>query len=216
MSNNNFPFLIVSAVLIIASIALFYFAAMPQFEKIAIQEKEILDLEYKLENTTNYFSLIKKNAEKLEELEWDKASKKIDANFMDGPFFIHNMEAYFKNLIVRSGLYLKNLQVEEGGLGQNKTQEPLQGEGLGISPTTVTTTTKKVGVTFELSGEYEYFRNFLNILDRQALVIKVENIEINNTGSGINEDGLGQDEQSVSTSQNNNLSFKIKASISSK
>lgn len=214
MNNNNFPFLIVSAVLIVASIALFYFVVIPQFEKIDIQEKEILDLEHKLENTTNYFNLIKQNAERLEELEWEKASKKMDANFMDGPFFNHNMEAYFENLIVRSGLYLKSLQIEGGDLGQVQQQSSSEREGANTS--LVSTTTKKISVTFELTGEYEYFRNFLDILDRQALVINIENIEINNTGSGISESGTEQIEQSIPMTQNNNLSFKIRAKISSR
>ena len=60
MNNNNTPFVIISVILIVVSIALFYFLVIPQFEKISIQEAEISDLEYKLENTTNYFNEVKK------------------------------------------------------------------------------------------------------------------------------------------------------------
>ena len=211
MNNNNFPFVIVSAVLIVASIALFYFLVLPQFEKVSMQEKEILDLEYKLENTTSYFNIVNENVQKLEELEWEKVSKKIDANFMDGPFFIHNMEAYFKNLIIRSGLYLKDLKIE-GASEKGETQQQVEGE----ASTTVTenTTTKQIGISFDLSGEYDYLRNLLDIFDKQALVIKIENIEISNSSSGMSESGNESGEYVPAS--NNSLSFKIKASISSK
>ena len=211
MNNNSFPFVIVSAVLIVASIALFYFLVLPQFEKVSMQEKEILDLEYKLENTTSYFNIVNENVQKLEELEWEKVSKKIDANFMDGPFFIHNMEAYFKNLIIRSGLYLKDLKIE-GASEKGETQQQVEGE----ASTTVTenTTTKQIGISFDLSGEYDYLRNLLDIFDKQALVIKIENIEISNSSSGMSE-GENESGEYVPAS-NNFLSFKIKASISSK
>lgn len=213
MNNNNFPFVIVSAVLIVVSIALFYFLVLPQFEKISTQEKEIVDLEYKLENTTNYFNNVKENAQKLEELEWENVSKKIDANFMDGPFFIHNMEAYFKNLIVRSGLYLKDLTIE----GASETYEAKEGEE--AIPNTTENKAKAVNVSFDLSGDYSYFRNLLDIFDKQALVIKITNIEIGNSSNseGMTSEGgeMGQGEP-MPTTGSSNLGFQIKASISSK
>lgn len=210
MNNNSFPFVIVSAVLIVASIALFYFLALPQFEKISMQEKEMLDLEYKLENTTSYFNIVNENVQKLEELEWEKVSKKIDANFMAGPFFIHNMEAYFKNLIIRSGLYLKDLKIE-GASEKGETQQQVEGEA---NTTVAENTTKQIGISFDLSGEYDYLRNLLDIFDKQALVVKIENIEISNSSSGMSESGNESGEYVPAS--NNSLSFKIKASISSK
>ncbi|MDD2909505.1 MAG: hypothetical protein PHU74_01090 [Candidatus Pacebacteria bacterium] len=200
MNNNNTPFVIISVILIVVSIALFYFLVIPQFEKISVQETEISNLEYKLENTTNYFNEIKKNAEELEKIGWDGAAKKINANFMDGPFFVHNMEAYLKGLVARSGLYLKDLKIE--GVSESfevgKENSKASGEDK----------VKEVNVFLDLSGDYNYFRNLLDLFNGQALVIKISEIEINSGNDG----GEFQSE-SVVTSY---LNFKIKGNIPSK
>jgi len=200
MNNNNTPFVIISVILIVVSIALFYFLIIPQFKKISVQETEISNLEYKLENTTNYFNEIKKNAEELEKIGWDGAAKKINANFMDGPFFIHNMEAYLKSLVTRSGLYLKDLKIE--GVSESfevgKEDSKASGEDK----------VKEVNVFLDLSGDYNYFRNLLDLFNGQALVIKISEIEINSGNDG----GEFQSE-SVVTSY---LNFKIKGNIPSK
>lgn len=199
MNNNNLPYLTISIVLIVASIAFFYFLVLPQFEKMSALDKEISDLEFKLENTTNYFNDVSYNAEKLVELGWDNVSKKIDANFMDGPFFIHNMEAYFNKLVVRSGLYLNSLSIE--GVEESfEVKEGVEDKG----------TISEINISFDLTGDYNYFLNLLNIFDRQALVIKINSIEIGsvNQGEGYSEQGDIMD--------SSYLNFKVEGTIPSK
>jgi len=200
MNNNNTSFVIISVILIVVSMALFYFLVIPQFEKISIQEAEISDLEYKLENTTNYFNEVKKNAEELEKIGWDGAAKKINANFMDGPFFVHNMEAYLKGLVARSGLYLKDLKIE--GVSESFEVEKEDSKASGEDKV------KEVNVFLDLSGDYNYLRNLLDLFNKQALIIKISEIEIN-TGN----DGSEFQSESVVTSY---LNFKIKGNIPSK
>ncbi|MDD4333847.1 MAG: hypothetical protein PHS00_01675 [Candidatus Pacebacteria bacterium] len=199
MNNNNLPYLTISIVLIVASIAFFYFLVLPQFEKMSALDKEISDLEFKLENTTNYFNDVSYNAEKLAELGWDNVSKKIDANFMDGPFFIHNMEAYFNKLVVRSGLYLNSLSIE--GVEESfEVKEGVEDKG----------TISEINISFDLTGDYNYFLNLLDIFDRQALVIKINSIEIGsvNQGEGYSEQGDIMD--------SSYLNFKVEGTIPSK
>lgn len=199
MNNNNLPYLTISIVLIVASIAFFYFLVLPQFEKMSALDKEISDLEFKLENTTNYFNDVSYNAEKLAELGWDNVSKKIDANFMDGPFFIHNMEAYFNKLVVRSGLYLNSLNIE--GVEESfEVKEGVEDKG----------TISEINISFDLTGDYNYFLNLLDIFDRQALVIKINSIEIGsvNQGEGYSEQGDIMD--------SSYLNFKVEGTIPSK
>lgn len=199
MNNNNLPYLTISIVLIVASIAFFYFLVLPQFEKMSALDKEISDLEFKLENTTNYFNDVSYNAEKLAELGWDNVSKKIDANFMDGPFFIHNMEAYFNKLVVRSGLYLNSLNIE--GVEESfEVKEGVEDKG----------TISEINISFDLTGDYNYFLNLLDIFDRQALVIKINSIEIGsvNQGEGYSEQGDIMD--------SSYLNFKLEGTIPSK
>lgn len=199
MNNNNLPYLTISIVLIVASIAFFYFLVLPQFEKMSALDKEISDLEFKLENTTNYFNDVSYNAEKLVELGWDNVSKKIDANFMDGPFFIHNMEAYFNKLVVRSGLYLNSLNIE--GVEESfEVKEGVEDKG----------TILEINISFDLTGDYNYFLNLLDIFDRQALVIKINSIEIGsvNQGEGYSEQGDIMD--------SSYLNFKVEGTIPSK
>ncbi|MDD3046378.1 MAG: hypothetical protein PHH88_01775 [Candidatus Pacebacteria bacterium] len=199
MNNNNLPYLTISIVLIVASIAFFYFLVLPQFEKMSALDKEISDLEFKLENTTNYFNDVSYNAEKLVELGWDNVSKKIDANFMDGPFFIHNMEAYFNKLVVRSGLYLNSLSIE--GVEESfEVKEGVEDKG----------TISEINISFDLTGDYNYFLNLLDIFDRQALVIKINSIEIGsvNQGEGYSEQGDIMD--------SSYLNFKVEGTIPSK
>lgn len=200
MNNNNTPFVIISVILITASIALFYFVIIPQFEKISIQETEISDLEYKLENTTNYFNEVKKNAEELEKIGWDSVAKKINANFMDGPFFVHNMEVYLKGLVTRSGLYLKDLKIE--GVSESFEVEKDDSKASGEDKV------KEVNIFLDLSGDYNYFRDLLDLFSRQALIIKISEIEIN---SG-NDTSEFQSEPTIISY----LNFKIKGSIPSK
>lgn len=214
MNNNNLPFVIISAILIAISIALFYFLIIPQFEKISLEEKEILDLEYKLENTTNYFNDVAQNVEKLEAANWEDASKKIDANLMDGPFFVHNMDAYLKGLIVRSGLYLKDLNIAGSSQG-SETRTEMQGET--GETNTNTNATKEVSVTFDLFGDYVFFRNLLDIFDKQALVIKISSIDIKSgSGSTQSEGGSELGGQAPQTVDPNYLNFQIKVTIPAK
>lgn len=199
MNNNNLPYLTISIVLIVASIAFFYFLVLPQFEKMSALDKEISDLEFKLENTTNYFNDVSYNAEKLVELGWDNVSKKIDANFMDGPFFIHNMEAYFNKLVVRSGLYLNSLNIE--GVEESfEVKEGVEDKG----------TISEINISFDLTGDYNYFLNLLDIFDRQALVIKINSIEIGSVNQG---EGYSEQGDIIDSSY---LNFKLEGTIPSK
>jgi len=201
MNNNNLPYLTISIALIVASIAFFYFLALPQYEKMSALDKEISDLEFKLENTTNYFNDVSLNAEKLSELGWDDVSKKIDANFMDGPFFIHNMEAYFNKLVVKSGLHLNSLNIE--GVEESfEVKEGVEDKG----------TLSEVSVSFDLNGDYNYFLDLLNIFDKQALVIKINSIEISSASSS----GENQEGGEVSIIDSTYLNFNIKGTIPSK
>lgn len=202
--NNNFPYIIVSVILIATSIILFYFLVLPQVEKINEQEQEIVDLQYKLENTTEYFENIEEITTKLNELGWNNLSDKIDANFMDGPFFTHNMEEYLSGLVTRSGLYLKSLNVEGG----TSSYEVAKG-----TPT-VNSTVKQVNISFDLSGDYTYFLRFLDLLDRQALVINIKNIEITNGGSS--GESTNQSEGNETVYGSNFLNFQVKGTIPSK
>ncbi|MDD4358469.1 MAG: hypothetical protein PHY30_01480 [Candidatus Pacebacteria bacterium] len=200
MDNNKLPFVIISAISIAMSIALFYFLVLPQFEKISEKEKEITDLEYKLENTTNYFNSVASNAEKLDEENWKESSKKVDANFMDGPFFKHNMEVYLTGLVTRSGLYLKDLSIE--GASQS-FEEKKEGEAQ--------KTSKEVNVSFDLYGDYDAFRGLLELFNKQALVIKVTGIDISSGGGNLSQDGQENISQDSSY-----LNFKVKGTIPSK
>lgn len=206
--NNNFPYLIVSVILIVASIALFYFLVLPQVEKIDEQENEIIELEYKLENTTEYFKNVEALEAKLQELGWDSLSAKIDANFMDGPFFVHNMKEYLTGLVTRSGLYLKDLSVDEGSEVYDDTKKDVA---------KTDNATKEVNISFNLSGEYEYFTNFLDVLNNQALVIKIKSIEITSGGTnGTQGEGDSSGEVVSNSYSSNYLNFQVKGTIPSK
>lgn len=208
MNNNNPPIVIISIVLILASVAMLYFLVLPQFEKIGLQEKEILDLEYKLENTTSYFNKVKENVEELEKTNWEMATKKIDANFMDGPFFNHNMDAYLKELVVQSGLYLKELNIQRGE-EVSKTQSTEETNTNTASESTL----REVSISFDLSGDYKYLRKLLDIFEKQALIIRINKIEIT-SGSGTSELSFLEEEDSGITTAN--LNIKLQGVISSK
>lgn len=206
--NNNFPYLIVSVILIVASIALFYFLVLPQVEKIDEQENEIIELEYKLENTTEYFENVEALEAKLQELGWDSLSAKIDANFMDGPFFVHNMKEYLTGLVTRSGLYLKDLSVDGGSEVYDDTKKDVA---------KTDNATKEVNISFNLSGEYEYFTNFLDVLNNQALVIKIKSVEITSGGTnGTQGEGDSSGEVVFNSYSSNYLNFQVKGTIPSK
>lgn len=206
--NNNFPYLIVSVILIIGSIVLFYFLVLPQVEKIDEQENEIIELEYKLENTTEYFKNVEALEAKLQELGWDSLSAKIDANFMDGPFFVHNMKEYLTGLVTRSGLYLKDLSVDGGSEVYDDTKKDVA---------KTDNATKEVNISFNLSGEYEYFTNFLDVLNNQALVIKIKSVEITSGGTnGTQGEGDSSGEVVFNSYSSNYLNFQVKGTIPSK
>lgn len=206
--NNNFPYLIVSVILIIGSIVLFYFLVLPQVEKIDEQENEIIELEYKLENTTEYFENVEALEAKLQELGWDSLSAKIDANFMDGPFFVHNMKEYLTGLVTRSGLYLKDLSVDGGSEVYDDTKKDVA---------KTDNATKEVNISFNLSGEYEYFTNFLDVLNNQALVIKIKSVEITSGGTnGTQGEGDSSGEVVFNSYSSNYLNFQVKGTIPSK
>ncbi|MDD3919285.1 MAG: hypothetical protein PHX52_01725 [Candidatus Pacebacteria bacterium] len=200
--NNNFPYIIVSVVLIVLSVILFYFLVLPQVEKINEQKQEIIDLQYKLENTTEYFENIEITANKLNELGWSDLSDKIDANFMDGPFYTHNMEEYLSGLVTRSGLFLKSLDIEGG------TESYEVAKGSSATDSAV----KQVNVSFSLSGDYEYFLRFLDLLNRQALVISIKNVEISNGGTS----GELTSEEGQNVYGSTFLNFQVKGTIPSK
>ncbi|MDD2548373.1 MAG: hypothetical protein PHO04_02745 [Candidatus Pacebacteria bacterium] len=190
MSNTNFPYAVVSVFLIVVCIALAYFMLLPQYEKMFAQEYEISALEQKVETMQTYYEEIRKSYEELENIGWDIAEQKISANFMEGPFFKYNMQTYLEGLVTRSGLYLNSVSIE----GVSDTYEFKKGEQSGEDRT------REIGISFDVTGSYDFFRSFLELLDRQALVIKISDIDI----SKASDEGVPQ------------LNFKIKASIPAK
>ena len=45
---------------------------------------------------------------------------------------------------------------------------------------------KEVDIFLDLSGDYNYFRDLLDLFNRQALIIKIGEIEINSGNNGVN------------------------------
>lgn len=178
------PLLIISVVMLIGSIALFYFFTTPLIEESKSQDSRIEQLQYELDNTTDYFNEVKENAERLDNSGWSDIEKKIDANFMSGPFFVYNMKNYINNLVVGSGLYLKDLTIE--GVSDSFLISKSNGEEDGKLT--------EVGITIEASGSYESFENFLYLTEQQVAIINIKSF-------------------SVTSSEDNNLSFSIKGNI---
>lgn len=198
----NKPLFIISIALIIASIAMFYFLVIPQINEIKDQESQILTLQTRLDNTTDYFNEIRENSDKLKDLNWTLVEKKMDANFMSGPFYSYNMKNFFEKLILKSGLYLKEMTIGGNSAGSMEgvtIESSAEANDLG--------NLNEIPIVLNLHGTYPNLKNFLNILSKQITVVGVDKLEVSkNTIES--EDG----EENISSG----LDFKINAHVYSR
>lgn len=174
---NKRPTVIISAIIIAISIAGFYFLVIPKINEAKTQKQDIISTQKELDSTTEYFSKIKMNAERLDQANWSAASKKIGANFMSGPFFDYNMRNYFEKLVAQSGLYLKELSIQGGSESFSSGDLILDGDtslSLGSQDIPVA----KISLEMDLSGGYDDLKNLLDIFDKQACIINIDQISI--------------------------------------
>jgi len=218
------PTLIISILLIACSIGLFYFLAIPNFEEISIQGKEIEKLEKQLENTTNYFNEINRNADKLNDLNWNVLEKKIDSNFMSGPFYDYNMNIFIENLIADSGLLSEDITIAgNSSSSEEETQSnniPIQEEGEMNTETNINSELKKVNLSLTLCGDYSNLKEFLNSLSRQFCIIDINNIKIeeysSSEGGQSSPEGGSGNIETKTVNGNNTMKFLLEGNIYSK
>jgi Tfp pilus assembly protein PilO len=218
------PTLIISVLLLAASVGLFYFLMIPNFEEIETQNGEIEELEISLKNTTNYFDEINQNATKLEELDWDDLETKIDANFMSGPFYEYNMNIFIEKLVAESNLELEDLSIAGNSLtGENSSSEN-GGEELGMSSSSMilseesvsmsTQDLEKVTLSLGLVGEYDDLKAFLESLSDQFCVIDINKISIEPSSGSSSSSYSGEEmEGSQSVRGGGSMKFLLEGNI---
>ncbi|MFA5715768.1 MAG: hypothetical protein WC998_08505, partial [Candidatus Paceibacterota bacterium] len=109
MEKNNTIILIVSGLILILSVGVIYFLAIPAYKEVGIQDQQISQIKSQIEAKKNYYIAIDSQSKALEDAGWVEKKKSIEVNFTSTPFYIPKMNNFFQTVVTASGMNLSNI-----------------------------------------------------------------------------------------------------------
>ncbi len=161
--------LIASISLIVISIVLGYFFVLPKYNELKQQKLDLANLEKAIESKNNYYLSIsrisKEMGKKKEEI--DKLSSALPSK-MPLPVLFN----YFENLVEENGLVFDDISSDARGNSLDNKKENVDA---GI---------KKIRLSVSVSGSYEDFKKFLDVLWKSAKLIDINSISFSSPKEG--------------------------------
>lgn len=226
--------IIISIVLFLASVGVFYYLDLPQYKLLMDKENQITQVNENISSKRNYNDLINQQAAALEDAGWLDKRTSIEINFADPLFFIPKMQYFFRTTTANNGLVLNDVTYSPASSlkAAPAASTPATGsEGAGTSGTTGTSTAGEqtastatsarsayfdqikgpvMKTTFNLAitGSYNAFKNFLKEIEGQTRIITVSSITLTKE-SGAMQTGGGAGAAAPKTFSPNELPFKL-------
>jgi hypothetical protein len=206
MEKNNTIILIVSGLILILSVGVVYFLAIPEYKQVGVQDLQISQVKSQIEAKKNYYITIDSQSKALEDAGWVEKKKTIEVNFTSTPFYIPKMNIFFQTVVTASGMFLSNITssspvpaksvVEskstesdikmKGSLPSSQSENTQKSNADNSYSNQLQGPVNKISFNVAVTGTYDSFKKFLSDLETQTRIVTVKSISVSpsNQGSG--------------------------------
>lgn len=204
MEKRNIIILIVSGLILILSLAVFYLFVMPVHKQIGQQESAIGQIKEQIDAIKNYYNVVDSKIKALEDAGWAEKEKSIEVNFTSSPFFIPKLNSFFKTIVTGSGMELLSITSSSPVSARSvpQTQSSSEGDvkiskggsasqGKETQQNTATTyfdqlqgQVNKTTINLSVKGTYNSFKKLLSDMESQTRIITVKSITVSASQQG--------------------------------
>lgn len=189
--------LIISGLILLLSLGVIYFLAIPAYKEVGAQDVQIQQLKDKIDDRNNYYTTVESQVLALEAAGWSTKKERIEINFISSPFFTVKLNEFFKTLVTGSGMTLSKITSSPAVSVKTVSQTTSTSSEVQISKDTSDTQqevvntsyfsqlqgpVKKVSCNLSVIGTYNSFKKLLADMESQTRIITVNSISVTSAG----------------------------------
>ena len=146
-----------------------YFFVFPEYNLLKEKNKKIKNLSTDEEFIKNYYDIVNKNLEDLNNAKWGSKKNILEQNFDSSPFFSSIVKDFLRTKALESGLIVSDIYVSRPVIIEN-SEELYKSELIGP--------VNKTRFELSLEGNYFAFKNFISTIEKSSRIGSVESISI--------------------------------------
>lgn len=146
-----------------------YFFVFPEYNLLKEKDKTIKNLSTNEEFIKNYYDVVNKNLEDLNNAKWGSKKNILEQNFDSSPFFSSIVKDFLRTKALESGLIVSDIYVSRPVIIAN-SEELYKSELIGP--------VNKTRFELSLEGNYFAFKNFISTIEKSSRIGSVESISI--------------------------------------
>lgn len=146
-----------------------YFFVFPEYNLLKEKNKTIKSLSIDEEFIKNYYDVVNKNLEDLNNAKWGSKKNILEQNFDSSPFFSSIVKDFLRTKALESGLIVSDIYVSRPVIIEN-SEELYKSELIGP--------VNKTRFELSLEGNYFAFKNFISTIEKSSRIGSIESISI--------------------------------------
>ena len=146
-----------------------YFFVFPEYNLLKEKNKKIKNLSTDEEFIKNYYDIVNKNLEDLNNAKWGSKKNILEQNFDSSPFFSSIVKDFLRTKALESGLIVSDIYVSRPVIIEN-SEELYKSELIGP--------VNKTRFELSLEGNYFAFKNFISTIEKSSRIGSIESISI--------------------------------------
>ena len=146
-----------------------YFFVFPEYNLLKEKNKTIKSLSIDEEFIKNYYDVVNKNLEDLNNAKWGSKKNILEQNFDSSPFFSSIVKDFLRTKALESGLIVSDIYVSRPVIIEN-SEELYKSELIGP--------VNKTRFELSLEGNYFAFKNFISAIEKSSRIGSIESISI--------------------------------------
>jgi Tfp pilus assembly protein PilO len=146
-----------------------YFFVFPEYNLLKEKNKTIKNLSTDEEFIKNYYDIVNKNLEDLNNAKWGSKKNILEQNFDSSPFFSSIVKDFLRTKALESGLIVSDIYVSRPVIIAN-SEELYKSELIGP--------VNKTRFELSLEGNYFAFKNFISTIEKSSRIGSIESISI--------------------------------------
>ena len=146
-----------------------YFFVFPEYNLLKEKNKTIKSLSIDEEFIKNYYDVVNKNLEDLNNAKWGSKKNILEQNFDSSPFFSSIVKDFLRTKALESGLIVSDIYVSRPVIIAN-SEELYKSELIGP--------VNKTRFELSLEGNYFAFKNFISTIEKSSRIGSIESISI--------------------------------------
>ena len=146
-----------------------YFFVFPEYNLLKEKNKKIKNLSTDEEFIKNYYDIVNKNLEDLNNAKWGSKKNILEQNFDSSPFFSSIVKDFLRTKALESGLIVSDIYVSRPVIIAN-SEELYKSELIGP--------VNKTRFELSLEGNYFAFKNFISTIEKSSRIGSIESISI--------------------------------------